>query len=217
MKKNKMMRIASALLIAVLLTTCAISGTFAKYTTKGDFTDSARVAKFGVEVVAGGNLFAENYDDTVVSAGAVTIGEGSYKKLVAPGTDGAMTSFAITGSPEVDVKVTYEATVTLSVWEVDGDYYCPLVVYVNDNPIYGAGCTSEADFAGKIKAAIDAYTASYEANDDLANVETDATKLSVRWEWPFETGNDVKDTKLGDADELATIDIKVTCTVTQID
>ena len=46
MKKNKMMRIASALLVAVILTTCAISGTFAKYVTSTPGSDSARVAKF---------------------------------------------------------------------------------------------------------------------------------------------------------------------------
>ena len=45
MKKNRMMRVASALLVAVLLTTCAISGTFAKYITAEDATDSAAQAK----------------------------------------------------------------------------------------------------------------------------------------------------------------------------
>ena len=49
MKKNKMMRLASGLLVAVLLTTCAISGTFAKYTSKVEGTDAARVAEFTVD------------------------------------------------------------------------------------------------------------------------------------------------------------------------
>ena len=43
MKKNIMMRVASALLIAVLLTTCAISGTFAKYVSTASGSDTARV------------------------------------------------------------------------------------------------------------------------------------------------------------------------------
>ena len=47
-----MMRVASALLVAVLLSTCAISGTFAKYVTEGSGSDTARVAKFGVTVTA---------------------------------------------------------------------------------------------------------------------------------------------------------------------
>jgi len=64
MKKNVMMRVASALLVAVLMTTCAISGTFAKYTTSKTDSDSARVAKWGVSVdVVGASAFNTNYDN----------------------------------------------------------------------------------------------------------------------------------------------------------
>ena len=62
MKTNKMMRLASVLLVAVLLSTCAISGTFAKYVTTKEASDSARVAKFGVTITASGKTFAEAYD-----------------------------------------------------------------------------------------------------------------------------------------------------------
>ena len=57
MKKNKMMRTASGLLVATLLTTSMISGTFAKYTTQDEASDSARVAKWGVTALATGSLF----------------------------------------------------------------------------------------------------------------------------------------------------------------
>ena len=43
-------RILFTLLVAVMISTCAISGTFAKYVTEATGTDTARVAKFGVEV-----------------------------------------------------------------------------------------------------------------------------------------------------------------------
>ena len=59
MRKNKMMRTASGLLVATLLTTSVISGTFAKYTTEETGSDSARVAKFGVEITARGTMFAD--------------------------------------------------------------------------------------------------------------------------------------------------------------
>lgn len=49
MKKNKAMRLASALMVLTLLTTCVISSTFAKYTTSANGEDSARVAKWGFE------------------------------------------------------------------------------------------------------------------------------------------------------------------------
>ena len=63
MKKNVMMRVASVLLVAVLLTTCAISGTFAKYTTQDSASDKARVAKWGVELQVVGNLYGDTYAD----------------------------------------------------------------------------------------------------------------------------------------------------------
>ena len=98
MKKNKMMRIASVLLVAVILTTCAISGTFAKYVTSENGSDSARVAKFGVEVTANGSTFATEYDtdDTnVVGTIAKSVVSSDTKNLVAsyaapPGTRGIM-------------------------------------------------------------------------------------------------------------------------------
>lgn len=57
MEKNRMMRLASALLILTLLTTCMISGTFAKYTTQATGEDTARVAKWGVTVNVTSDLF----------------------------------------------------------------------------------------------------------------------------------------------------------------
>ena len=65
MRKNKMMRAASALLVAVLLTTSTISGTFAKYVTQDSAKDVARVAKWGVELQVEGNLFGETYVDEI--------------------------------------------------------------------------------------------------------------------------------------------------------
>lgn len=115
MKKNLMMRAASVLLVAVMLTTCAISGTFAKYVTSDNASDTARVAKFGVEVTATGTLFDKNYlkaDSGNGPAGAVvdpaqlTVVSSNSDKLVAPGTkntDGI--TFELTGTPEVDVRV----------------------------------------------------------------------------------------------------------------
>ena len=107
MKKNTMMRLASALLVLVLLTTCAISGTFAKYVTSADAEDSARVAKFGVvlTVTNDDKLFSDTYE----SENGVTVQSVVPDDLVAPGTSSeeieANTTFAIAGTPEVAVSV----------------------------------------------------------------------------------------------------------------
>lgn len=231
MKKNKMMRLASVLLVAVLMSTCAISGTFAKYVTNGTAKSEARVAKFGVKVAAEGNLFSTEYT-TENTADAAKIGTNSVissneDKVVAPGTSGSLTKTMITGKPEVAVRVTNAATVTLENWTVEGKFYCPIVITVNGTEVDTSDCENAEQFAEAVKTAIDATTAEYKANTDLGNLPADAAKgLSVSWEWPFYTDDDAdkKDTALGDAAagipegaQAATISINVTTTVTQID
>lgn len=227
MKKNKMMRLASVLLVAVLMSTCAISGTFAKYVTKGTATSTARVAKFGVEVSATGDLFSTTYevhdtnaDQTKITSNSVI----STDKVVAPGTSGELTGSSIKGTPEVAVRVTNEATVTLDDnWIVDGAFYCPIEITVNGVKVDTSTCTDKDTFATAVANAINAVSAEYKAGTDLSNV-TDG--LSISWAWPFyvDEATDKKDTALGDAAagipdgaQAATISINVTTTVTQID
>ena len=114
MKKNRMMRLASGLLVAVLMTTSVISGTFAKYVTTASASDTARVAKFGVVVTAEGSLFGETYLKTNADTpgaddadkATITVESSNENKVVAPGTknDEGITA-TITGTPEVDVDV----------------------------------------------------------------------------------------------------------------
>ena len=61
MKKNKALRAASALLVLTLLTTSIIGGTFAKYTSRGSVNDTARVAKWGVDITTSGALYSDAY------------------------------------------------------------------------------------------------------------------------------------------------------------
>ena len=116
-RKNHTLKLAGILLALVLVTSCFVGGTFAKYVTKGTGSDSARVAKFGVTVAANGSTFAEEYatdDGTVVGTIAKSVVSSQNKvKVVAPGTKGDMASMTLSGSPEVAVKVTYKATVNL--------------------------------------------------------------------------------------------------------
>lgn len=220
MRKNKMMRLASALLIAVLLTTCAISGTFAKYTTTGTGTDSATVAKWGVKITANGATFANTYatnDESVVGTIANSVIGGSSAKVIAPGTSGTMVAATISGTPEVAVKVTYKATVTLTGWTVNTDtYYCPLEITVGtgeDAHTYkGTSYESAAKFKEAIETAINGYSDEYAPNTNLGTIT-----VPVSWKWAFEGNDDVKDTALADLETAPTIKIEVQVTVTQID
>ena len=226
MKKNKMMRIASVLLVAVLLTTCAISGTFAKYITEKESTDTARVAKFGVDLaVTVDGAFATEYDaDTtatdelgVAIAKTVVASSTDSDNLVAPGTNGdLMASATIEGTPEVAVNVKQEATLVLTGWEVDSTYYCPLVITVDGTEFYGMNYQSADKFIEAVEGALDSDV-NYAPNTNLSESH------AVTWKWVFEgTDNkqtDVKDTALGDAAMNGDIKIEFTytVTVTQID
>ena len=232
MKKNVMMRVASALLVAVLLSTCAISGTFAKYVTKETSTDSARVAKWGVTITAANKMFSDAYKDTEATWTAdedvdtITVqAKTQGVKVVAPGTNGEFVDFTIAGTPEVDVEVTYTADLSLTNWT---DGYCPIVFTVNSTTysLTGMGGTSEsADIAAletAVEAAIVASTKKYHTNDDLSAVMGD---LNVSWAWAFETGvnddakaaNNIKDTALGNANPAPEISLNVSVTISQLD
>ena len=220
MKKNKMMRLASFLLIAVILTTCAISGTFAKYVTSGNGSDSARVAKFGVTVTGTADTFKKTYakDDTSFTLAANTV--VSTEDVVAPGTSGSMAAFTITGTPEVAVRVKFEGTLELGDKWADSAsaYYCPIEVTVGDTTFKGTDYASADLFEAAVNAKIATYSKDYVAGTDLSTIGADAPAIS--WKWAFEDNDDVKDTYLGDqaaVGNAATISLSVTATVTQID
>ena len=90
MKKNYMMRIASVLLVVILLTTCAISATFAKYTATGTGTDTASIATWDVKYngVKISETLSFGLFDTITNTGAAgSVAEG----VIAPGTSGTFT------------------------------------------------------------------------------------------------------------------------------
>jgi len=235
-KKNWTLRAAVLMFALVLITSCFVGGTFAKYVTSGSGTDSARVAKFGVTVTASGDLFAKEYatdDQTVV--GTIAKSVISTDKVVAPGTEsnGDFVAATVTGTPEVAVRVSYKldtATLQLENWkDGDGQFYCPLVFKVKtpDGNTVISGMefqTAEAMKAALVNA-VAAYTKDYAPGTDLSGKA--AETLAISWEWPFETGtdadkpaNNVKDTFLGDeaaAGRAATVSLTLATTVTQID
>lgn len=220
MKKNKMMRIASVLLVAVILTTCAISGTFAKYVTSGNGSDNARVAKFGVTVTGTADTFKETYakNDTGFTLAANSV--VSTEDVVAPGTSGSLAAFTIIGTPEVAVRVAFAGTLELGdKWEDEGNaYYCPIEVTVGDATFKGTSYASADEFEAAVNAKIATYSKDYVAGTDLSTIGGNAP--AITWNWAFEGNDNDKDTYLGDqaaAGNAATISLDITATVTQID
>lgn len=223
MKKNLMMRAASVLLVAVMLTTCAISGTFAKYVTAADTSDTARVAKFGVRVSASANLFDTNYATNLDPAAKdkvgndITVVVNSTQNVVAPGTAnvGNMT-FTLTGIPEVAVNVNIDINdaemkdVFLAVgtdyldWTTgnsttdtfeNNTVYNPLVFTLKDghDNVLQSGTLKDID-----NYLTNTLSGNYAAGTDLSTIVAgnDGTYV-LSWAWAFNNGKDKQDTLLG--------------------
>ncbi len=112
-KLNKtMMRIISALLCLVLLSTSILSGIFAKYVVQksADF-QSVAFKKWGITVTANSNLAAEyKKSDNSVAVKATT----TNAKVFAPGTTGNIAYFYVKATnPEVDYKIDFSGTATI--------------------------------------------------------------------------------------------------------
>ena len=109
-KKHWTLRAAGLLFALVLITSCFVGGTFAKYVTTGDGHESARVAKFGVTMsVANDTAFKKTYatdNDSVSTTITNSVDSSGSENLVAPGTEGSnFVVLSISGKPEVAVNV----------------------------------------------------------------------------------------------------------------
>ena len=213
MKKNTMMRLASVLLIAVLMSTCAISGTFAKYVTSDSETDSALVAKWGVDFTVGSSWFEKTYNKDASDYADMALSVKAGQDVVAPGTKGtAYTFLAAADKPEVSYRVTFKNSTDVTAKTIflasGSDKYYPVQFELTFNG-------SDVDLAdGSIETiinAIEKLTYFYDVEDDKYYVSVDggttwgaaqdgAPALTLTWEWKFEEdeATNVKDTALGD-------------------
>lgn len=226
MKKNYALRVGSLLLALTLITSCFVGGTFAKYTTAGEGTDSARVAKWGVEASVTGDTFRTQYDrDDVASGIDITVKSSNADKVIAPGTKGDFAGIKLSGTPEVAVEVQRTAIVDLNGWEIpkgDGtkEFYCPLVFHINGVDVkQDTTNNTETKLEEAIKTEIEKANGKYDSNKDLSTVNEMGGTYS--WSWDFDENgagtNDAKDTALGNAGTLPNVSVTVGVTVTQID
>lgn len=210
-KKNWTLRAAVLMLALVLITSCFVGGTFAKYVTSGAGGDQARVAKFGVTVTAkDDSMFKTTYatDDQQAKAAKISASVESTTKdnLVAPGTksDDAFI-FSITGQPEVAVNVkiavgtqmdvflkkgTYPDLTTAATndtFELKEDYYPVVYTLKQDGEEKKTGTLAE------VAAYLNGISKDYKPNTDLSG---EFGTFTLSWKWAFD-GNDKADTLLG--------------------
>jgi len=199
MKKNKMMRAASALLVAVLLTTCAISGTFAKYVSTATGTDTARVAKWAFNVgeanIAQTNTFVFDLF-TYTDANVDVDGNGS-EHVIAPGTTG---KFDIVLTNNSEVTATYAVDFTEVRTASDKGNVIPMK--------YSLDSTNWVDNIDDIDVA---------SGVTSIGMNGGSTTVTIYWKWDF-NGLDNVDTDLGqDYDGVPNVTISATVTATQVD
>ncbi len=216
-KRNKAMRLASALMVLALLTVCAVSGTFAKYVTSAESTDSARVAKWGFTTTSLdlSGLFTQTYDNTV-SASA---------DAIAPGTTGSDTFEFVFGgqsgitAPEVDYTFTVNTdgssigtnikSNTNIKWKLDEGEFGTW-----DDLIASIEALS-GDSSG---------TQTYKAGNLPTEFPAAGKTHTVTWKWVFNdettaptTGSDAIDTAMGNAGSLENVTLKIKISATQLD
>lgn len=217
-KKHWTLRAAGLLFALVLITSCFVGGTFAKYVTSGYGHESARVAKFGVTMsVATDTAFKKTYatDNSPVSTTITnSVDSSGSENLVAPGTKGSnFVVLSITGTPEVAVNVKIAAegydvflkagkypdltTAADDIFTLENDYH-PITYTLRktgeSDPVKTGNLDAIIDYLNNLNKLSGNPSGNYEANTDLSQVFGTYT---LSWEWKFDGGNDKADTLLG--------------------
>lgn len=215
-KKNTFMRLAMALVLLVLVTTSAVGGTFAKYTSSVNSEATARVAKWGFtqSTMDITDLFTDVYGTTVKSEDG--------ENVIAPGTF-KQASFKFeykegtANAPEVAYTFTVDTTGS----------NCPDAIKNNDNIKWYLDDDTKTNPLGwdELLAAIELLSGDASGIKNYAPGElptefgvTDNLH-TIAWEWVFSTDAtaDEYDTAMGNADTLASVVVKITITATQED
>lgn len=210
--KNKKMGIVAVLVMLVAVTLNAVGGTYAKYISKIDMTDEARVAKWHMDLTDGngsGNynldLFATSYEWN----GSEYVKSVDTDRVVAPGTTGK-SSFEITAQSEVRYTVDYNFDAirdfivyytvengkvkNMSIKEgelgTDAKEYRPLTYTIKYSVDGTANATVNSLLNGvkadKIQDAFDAYNAKNGVGAGMhsfAPGKTHTLAFDVEWKW----------------------------------
>ena len=213
MKRNRLFILGIVTVLVALLSLTLVSGTFAKYTSTATGSDTAKVAKWSVEVndheIANAtqqtvefSLFdaAKVYDTkdadfTVAGTDDADVKNGSTDALIAPGTWGKC-AVVIENLSEVTAKatVTFAQTNSSNVpmeYSLDGSTWTSNI---------GTLSVTTADLA----------------------IESGSETVNLWWRWVFEGGSealDTADTALGIAAQTTAPSVVVTATIvaTQVD
>lgn len=220
--------IFSVMICLLVIISMTLSGTFAKYVTSGgDFSDSARVAKWGVTIDTYSDLVSSYKRDGIIVFQA---SGGTQDNIIAPGTRGSLICFEVEGKAEVSFAVDivdesasfslgdgYMASSKLLVDEDNEEFeYFPIIIkftkYDKKTPnktvdTYGMEGTGAKYTYNTVTALEDAVESALKTalDEDIAPGEDVHRMYSVEWEWAYsaDANNSYqtreKDTILGEA------------------
>ena len=225
MKKNRAMRLAALLLVAVLMSTCGISGTFAKYVTSVESEDSARVAKWGFERTNSmdiADLFKNIYDAGQVKSNV------DAEDVIAPGTWG-MDSFAFAydetagDAPEVAYSFVVSTAGSACNGTIQNNASIRWALVKGDPAAYDEVTDFDAEWGTwtELIAEIEALDGDkdYKPGELPTGFTAADETYIVAWKWDFNRNDngDTYDTNMGNADELAKVKLIISITATQLD
>lgn len=144
MKKNWFMRIAGVMLVLAMITSCFVGSTFAKYVTRAQGEDNARVAKWGIILTLEGNAFDTQYQTHETGdhayEGEFSVVSSNEDQVVAPGTSSDDLEqnlvASVVGTPEVATRYILEGDVTDIVLPA-GTYTDYTKLVKNEDGVYG--------------------------------------------------------------------------------
>lgn len=204
MKKenNKVVKFAIIVLALTMVALILVSGTYAKYTSSNTAEDTARVAKWEIELndtnikTAEIDLFNTIYDSGTTNAETDVV---TTETLIAPGTSGKF-DLQVKNKSEVTAKYGIDFTVTNTA-------NIPVEFTVDGGTTWTKDLTDIAMSDSTI----------------LAAKTGESTKLNVQWRWLFDgtsnanyTQTDATDTAFGEKG-TDTLKVKAVVTVDQVD
>ena len=203
---NRLVKFTAFVLLLTIIAVSLVSGTFAKYTSKANGSDTATVAKWSFNVtdsagtttdVAGTEVKTLTFDifSTLANETNVAKTDGT---LIAPGT---------TGSFKFDVENASQVTAKYKV-----DY---TIVNEKNVPLEFTTTPDDEDSWSSDIASIN------QAFENIAIGATDETTV-IHWRWAFTDASDMEtrdnaDTALGVMGTLPTVTVTATISVEQVD
>lgn len=227
-KRSTFMRVAGGMMVVSMLATCVISGTMAKYTSSASGSDTARAAKWSIDVngtnIATADTFTLDLFSTVGDEGNpyeddVDVKNGDNENIVAPGTGGVF-DIAITNDSEVtadfDLKLTEvnESNIPIRYsFDENGLYY-----YTFDELENMVATSYDGDWGAMLSVLS-------EGAFDINSITNGGTvTIPCSWIWAYDGvyyggQTDESDTAIGNAANTVnqTVSLTATVTATQVD